>query len=92
MAESNKTVFEWGWCGVCDIAYIKCPGCGNNTCNSGSNCDRCDEAHEYWQNAPYPTDDELQCLKDEADAEAERYRIEHPDQALMIELIFGERA
>lgn len=25
--------FEWEWCILCNCAFIRCPKCGNNSCN-----------------------------------------------------------
>jgi hypothetical protein len=28
-------MFEIRWCVTCNAFYVKCPRCGNNTCNAG---------------------------------------------------------
>jgi len=25
----------WDWCEMCEKAFIRCPKCGNNSCNGG---------------------------------------------------------
>lgn len=27
--------FTWGWCALCESAFVRCPKCGNNGCNGG---------------------------------------------------------
>ena len=50
--------FTFGWCDLCEGIYVRCPECGNNTCNGGSgrvgntpetlkDCDVCTLAHQY---------------------------------------------
>jgi hypothetical protein len=45
--------FEWGWCKLCQRPFVKCPKCGNNTCNGGygkncnGDCDVCPLAYQY---------------------------------------------
>jgi len=87
----NKTVYEWGWCGVCGVPFVKCPGCGNNTCNGGAPCDQCDGAYEHWQKSPWPEGEELRHLQDEEQARYEQWKLDNLDQQLLLELIFGER-
>lgn len=43
----------WDWCELCDGAFIRCPKCGNNSCNGGYGkideevCDVCEIAYQY---------------------------------------------
>lgn len=30
-----KSEIVWGYCNTCEVAYLKCPKCGNNSCNGG---------------------------------------------------------
>lgn len=49
----------WGYCGHCEATYLKCPKCGNNSCNGGNgilgvdkqghNHVRCDLCDAMWQ-------------------------------------------
>ncbi len=45
--------FETKYCPSCEAEYIKCPKCGNNTCNgtygevNGVECDICELAYQY---------------------------------------------
>jgi hypothetical protein len=32
----NNQNFKWYWCDYCDGSFIRCPTCGNNSCNGGS--------------------------------------------------------
>jgi hypothetical protein len=32
----NDKNFKWYWCDYCDGSFIRCPTCGNNSCNGGS--------------------------------------------------------
>lgn len=86
---SNKTVFLWGWCNLCQVPFVRCPGCGNNTCNGGGGCDKCDEAYEVWKSVPWPEGEELQRLKDEEQAQFERACAEDPNGAELLKLFSG---
>ena len=86
---ANKTVYSWGWCNLCQVPFVRCPGCGNNTCNSGGDCDECDAAHEHWNKTRWPTGDELQRLKDEEQAEFEKACAENPNDVEFIKLFSG---
>ena len=45
--------FEWGWCKLCGRPFVRCPKCGNNSCNAGygtvdgNTCDVCPLAYQY---------------------------------------------
>ena len=48
--------FTFGWCELCQAVFVRCPKCGNNTCNAGKGplpgkdgppCDVCMLAHQY---------------------------------------------
>lgn len=46
--------FTFGWCELCQAVFVRCPKCGNNTCNGGSGtlpdgkrCDMCGAAYQY---------------------------------------------
>ena len=45
--------FTFGWCELCGAVYVRCPKCGNNTCNGGSGmvngtrCDMCGATYQY---------------------------------------------
>jgi len=48
------TLFLWGWCKLCECAFIWCPYCGNNICNAmfgilddDSSCPFCNLAYQY---------------------------------------------
>ena len=49
----NKYNFQWEWCDQCEDWFIRCPKCGNNSCNGGSgevdgeDCDVCSLSHSY---------------------------------------------
>ena len=45
--------FTFGWCELCEAVFVRCPKCGNNTCNGGSGdingkrCDMCGATYQY---------------------------------------------
>jgi len=45
--------FEWEWCNLCDAPFIRCPKCGNNSCNgtfgkvNDEACDVCNLCYMY---------------------------------------------
>jgi len=46
--------FTFGWCELCQAVFVRCPKCGNNTCNGGSGtlpdgkrCDMCGATYQY---------------------------------------------
>jgi len=48
-----RLIFLWDWCSMCG-AHIRCPVCGNDTCNGtfgllsdGSKCVTCNLAYQY---------------------------------------------
>lgn len=55
----------WGWCDLCDCAFVRCPKCGNNCCNAGTgdlpNGERCgceaayDHQHKCDKDGTSPT-------------------------------------
>lgn len=50
--EHNGTAYEVVYCCLCESDMIRCPKCGNNTCNGGSGevngkrCGECEAAYE----------------------------------------------
>lgn len=48
---------RWHWCSHCRAVYMRCPKCGNNTCNAGygkvdgTTCDECPTVYavEEWR-------------------------------------------
>ena len=36
-----KEKYEISWCGLCNVAIIKCPQCDSTSCNTGG-CEACD--------------------------------------------------
>jgi len=55
MPEENKKEYEftYGWCDMCGCVFVRCPKCGNNSCNAGygivdgEKCDVCPLAYQY---------------------------------------------
>jgi len=37
---------KWIYCEHCNHQTVICGGCGNNCCNGGGDCERCDSAYE----------------------------------------------
>lgn len=44
----NDLNFEWDWCWTCMNAFVRCPKCGNNSCNSGSGAFTKDGKKTHW--------------------------------------------
>lgn len=55
----DMMVFWWGWCNLCDCAYLECPKCNNNSCNGGHGVIRTENGVYY----AYP-DHEFRALRD----------------------------
>jgi len=56
--KTNKWYFEWDWCDFCEKPFVRCPKCGNNTCNGGygtdilgNECDVCRLAYDFEDKA-----------------------------------------
>ena len=49
-----KADIVWGWCNLCETAYLKCPKCGNKSCIGGivyldiKNKIKCDICPSVW--------------------------------------------
>ncbi len=39
----SPSEIRWEWCGHCERPMVRCPDCGNNTCNGGNPCRLCYE-------------------------------------------------
>lgn len=51
--DNDKYRLEFRWCDLCEAWYIKCPKCGNNSCNgaygtdeSGKKCQVCPKVYD----------------------------------------------
>lgn len=86
----EETVYEWAWCGLCEVAMIRCPGCGLNTCSAGEDCEQCKGAYDYWYSHEPPTGEELQLLKDKAEREHKEWCARNPEKAKILKGIFGD--
>lgn len=46
-------VFKMYWCDLCRCHFVRCPKCGNNSCNGGygldGKCDICPLAYQYQE-------------------------------------------
>jgi len=73
---SDKYNFQWEWCYTCDCWFIRCPKCGNNSCNGGygnidgEECDICSLAYSYQKLA-----NETGHLPDEPSNDQEKKKI-----------------
>lgn len=46
--------YKFEWCSLCRVYFLRCPKCGNNSCNGGwgsidggqGNCDECPKCYE----------------------------------------------
>ena len=52
--------FKWKYCRTCHTAYIKCPKCGNNSCNGGTGFIKSDGTILKF---PYAADEHEKCIR-----------------------------
>jgi hypothetical protein len=45
-AAVGKAALYWEYCQTCDADFIRCPKCGNNTCNGGEGCNLCPAVYQ----------------------------------------------
>jgi hypothetical protein len=63
-----KNKYDIFWCDLCETAYIKCPACGNSSCNGGG-CVKCDEVFSQFSKVSdnYPENFCIKPLQSESD-------------------------
>ena len=90
---TKEMIFEWGWCELCNTAFIYCPKCNNNCCNGGSGevdgkpCDICNLAYQYqslaWDNELGPKKGD-KCIVDKSSPM-------RPGEKEILQTIFGDK-
>ena len=50
----NWRGLKFEWCEMCDAPFIRCPACGNNSCNGGcgEDCKICPYVHGFEDGLP----------------------------------------
>lgn len=45
----NLSDYKWDWCGTCQCSFVRCPHCGNNSCNGLYGRFRPDGSKPIWE-------------------------------------------